>query len=221
MKKKFIGIIILILITGSQTPLCINASKENNLLDGGWIEEIDDIKVLFLSGTHYEMGYQQGILLKDDIKKSYRSWFSSTEKRGVTKIELLEIWNQSKNKIPQYYIDEIQGIADGANISYNDVAAIAAIGIGIYMSAQCSCYSAWGNATRDGKLYHVRSSDWSLHLKDPDSNTFECNRQIVIVRNPDFGYDSVSISLPGCICVEEGINERKIVTGYTNVLVDV
>src|SRR5262249_31555861 len=34
----------------------------------GFLEEVNGYRVLHLKGTPYEMGYQQGALLKDDIK---------------------------------------------------------------------------------------------------------------------------------------------------------
>src|SRR6187399_3166208 len=36
----------------------------------GWLEMIDGYPVLHLKGSHYEMGYQQGALLKDDIRQN-------------------------------------------------------------------------------------------------------------------------------------------------------
>jgi len=163
------------------------------------------------------MGYQQGTLLKEDIIKSYNAWFSKLEKNGVTKQDLLNMWNQSKENIPQCYIDEVQGISDGAEIPFEDVASIVVIGVGLYTSNKCSFFSAWGNATKNGDLYHVQSYDLGLDLKDPDTDTYESNRQIIVVRTPDVGYDTVSLSLPGCICIEGGMNERQIVISYTNI----
>ena len=41
----------------------------------GFLEEVDGYKVLHLKGTPYEMGYQQGALLKDDINELVRFLF--------------------------------------------------------------------------------------------------------------------------------------------------
>ena len=48
----------------------------NNPLEGGWIEERDGIKILHVSGSNYEMGYQQGFLLKNEIEQNYRAIFN-------------------------------------------------------------------------------------------------------------------------------------------------
>ena len=41
----------------------------------GFLEEVDGYRVLHLKGTPYEMGYQQGALLKDDIRELVRFLF--------------------------------------------------------------------------------------------------------------------------------------------------
>ena len=41
----------------------------------GFLEEVDGYKVLHVKGTPYEMGYQQGALLQDDIREQVRFLF--------------------------------------------------------------------------------------------------------------------------------------------------
>src|SRR5690349_1450286 len=41
----------------------------------GFLEEVDGYRVLHVKGSPYEMGYQQGTLLKDDIKELVRFLF--------------------------------------------------------------------------------------------------------------------------------------------------
>src|SRR6187401_2728283 len=36
----------------------------------GWLEMIDGYPVLHLKGTHYEMGYQHGALLKEHVQQN-------------------------------------------------------------------------------------------------------------------------------------------------------
>ena len=38
-------------------------------LNGGWLEERDGVKILHVSGTNYEMGYQHGYLLREEIQE--------------------------------------------------------------------------------------------------------------------------------------------------------
>ena len=44
-----------------------NGTKLRNPLDGGWFKEQDEIKILYLNGTNYMMGYQYGYYLGEEI----------------------------------------------------------------------------------------------------------------------------------------------------------
>src|SRR4051812_12491346 len=49
----------------------------------GFLEEVDGSKVLHVKGTPYEMGYQQGALLRDEIRELVRFLFE-VKARGAT-----------------------------------------------------------------------------------------------------------------------------------------
>ena len=55
----------------------------------GFLEEVDGYRVLHVKGEPYEMGYQQGALLRDDIRENIRFLFEvkakevSVEVKGV------------------------------------------------------------------------------------------------------------------------------------------
>src|SRR5271156_4247007 len=55
----------------------------------GFLEEVDGYRVLHVKGTPYEMGFQQGSLLRDDIRDSIRFLFDV--KANELKIELAGI----------------------------------------------------------------------------------------------------------------------------------
>src|SRR5689334_3608194 len=55
----------------------------------GFLEEVDGYKVLHVKGTPYEMGYQQGALLRDDIRENVRFLFEVKAKE--LKVELAGI----------------------------------------------------------------------------------------------------------------------------------
>ena len=52
----------------------INNSCEITVsLNGGWLEEQNGVKILHLNGSYYDMGYQHGFLLKDEIQECMRT----------------------------------------------------------------------------------------------------------------------------------------------------
>ncbi|MFG0240913.1 MAG: peptidase C45, partial [Gimesia chilikensis] len=98
----------------------------------GWLEKVDGYLVLHLKGTHYEMGYQQGVLLKEHIRKNMYNLLN--EKGDTTLVDFGLVKLKPRQAIetviqiqkpytPQKYVDEMQGLAAGAEIAYEDVRA--------------------------------------------------------------------------------------------------
>jgi hypothetical protein len=116
-----------------------------------------------------------------------------------------------KNYIPQDYIDELQGIADGAEVPFEEIAAANIVIIVGDMG--CFGISAWGNATADGKLYHVRSFDQPFDIEDPITHKFVHENSVLIVRKPENGWASISPSIAGSMHGGGGFNEQGIAIG--------
>ena len=212
MNKKFLaGIQILIFLFCSSivSSYQINHEKKDlslEILDGGWIEEINGIKVLHLNGSYYDMGYQHGYLLKDEVRESVLIFIDYFEEfYDLSYDECLSIWNKTKNFFPQQLIDEIQGIADGSGLSFEKI-AIAQI---IRMKYHCSLICASGPSTSDGKLYYARSLDWHSYIKDPETGNILDNH-ILFVRNPEEGYASMYPGYIGFVAAYGGFNENGI-----------
>ena len=87
--KKIIGIFIFTILIVNLIPFNINATIIYDPLDGGWLEERNGIRILHVSGTNYDMGYQHGFLLKEDIPKTLRMLKTFFEKHGMPYEELV------------------------------------------------------------------------------------------------------------------------------------
>ncbi|KAJ7211548.1 hypothetical protein O6H91_Y478100 [Diphasiastrum complanatum] len=65
---------------------------------------------------------------------------------------------------PSRYVDEMVGLADGANVNYRDVVRIQMFPE--LSKASCSMLGSWGSATFDtskaGSLYQLRALDWDM-----------------------------------------------------------
>ena len=183
-------------------------------LEGGWLEIKDGVKIIYLNGSHYDMGYQLATLLKDNYLASRRAWMADLP---YSNEELLELWNGIKDNIPQKYIDEIQGRADALNMTFNECAAMEVLGLALFKDKRCCQFAAWGPATNDSKLYHFRSCDGYLGARDPVTGKYASDDQLLIVRNPDDGYSSVVIGLSVEVGAEGGFNEHGIGVGFSSV----
>ena len=152
LKRKVSSILICILFVVNifSSTICIADFIKRDIsnifytpLDSGWLEERNGIKILHVSGSNYEMGYQQGFLLKNEIEQNYRAIFNLDHEEIYPYI--LELWNTViKNHIPHEYINEIWGIANGSGRSFEDV-VVFTIGFATFLfGLHCMEMSAWG-----------------------------------------------------------------------------
>jgi len=185
----------------------------------GWLEERDGVKILHIGGSYYDMGFQHGKLLKDTIKINLRAQLSNFEQRGWTYAKILNKYHEMKDKIPDKYIDEMEGMADGSGLPYDDIAVLNTIPAVFNHPDGHSCceVALWGSASKNGALYHIRSWDWTLKIKDPNTGTYFQETQILMVRDPDEGYASMYPDFAGHVICWAGFNEEGIVLGETTV----
>jgi hypothetical protein len=180
-------------------------------LEGGWLEERDGVKFLHVSGTNYEMGYQHGYLLKDEIEENYRAVFSNDHNSEIYNF-VLDAWNRIiKHHTPQEYIDEMQGLADGSGRPIEDV-IVFVVGPDYFIPIDGACteMAAWDSATVDGKLRHLYSSDWFLQIRDPESGTYLQENQLIMIRKPENGHASLQFFYAGGFTGYGGVNEYGI-----------
>jgi len=192
------------------------AKGSHNPLNGGWLEEREGVKILHLNGSYYDMGFSHGFLLKEEIHANMRILFNYFNDMGFSNTTLLQSWDILKNYIPEKYILELNGIADGSNSSMQEIGIYNVLhDIANFIS--CSGAIAWGSATFDGNLIHMRSTDHSIFLHDPDPITgkYLQENQVLIVRNPVDDFASMSPMWAGRIGSWGGINEKGIAVSET------
>jgi len=168
----------------------------------------DILPVVFLSGSDYEMGYQYGQQAAAHIHlNAESSWASALQRMSHD-----QVINGLKGS--QYYIERhtpeiiemVKGMATGAtaagyDVSYEDALmmncvlpdpASANLPTGAELSnlpprKSCSVCSAWGSATKDGRLI-------GLDTVDGGGEAF---RAVVIVAFPDNGHNYMCGAVAG------------------------
>ncbi|MGC9309052.1 MAG: C45 family autoproteolytic acyltransferase/hydrolase, partial [Thermoplasmatota archaeon] len=188
-------------------------------LDGGWLEERDGVKILHLNGSYYDMGYQHGYLLSDEIRIQKRMMLDFFEDMGFPYDVLVERWNEMKGYVPEPYMQEMQGMADGSGISPEEIFVLNTLHDTANFLSCCGAIM-WGSATADGKLIHLRSGDLTIFMQDAETGTYWQELQAVIVHNPDNAYASVSPMWIGCVGSYGGFNEKGIAVGETTCWTD-
>jgi len=210
----FLIVITISFSSFSNAQLIKNENYQTNIntkviFNDGWVRDIDGIKNVYVAGSFYEMGFQQGFLLKNETAEVIRALLTYADENEITYSELLETWNITKNYIPQEYIDEMVGLSEGANISFEKIAAANMLFVIKGKSLECSVFAAWGPATTDGELIQVKSMDYPFIIKDPETGKTIQENQILMIRNPDDGYIFISPSFAG-VYGSGGFNEKQI-----------
>ena len=212
-KKILLFSVVFIIIPSNVGSLSVtdnNEIKETkyvSLLDGSNLEVFDGFKILYINGSYYEMGYQHGFLLSNEIQENVRAFIDRAEFLSSYE-EHLNIWNKTKPYVPSCFIEEMRGIANGANISFEDLAV--SYMSPLFSDLRCFSFAAWSNATADGRLYHIRSLDYALQIKDPVSGKYTQENSVIIVRKPENGLKSINPTVSGWINFYEGINEKQV-----------
>jgi hypothetical protein len=224
MKLKLYVLFLCVILLACTQPIAVTGNNPSHQqtcsaldysLDGGWLEEQNGVQILHLNGSYYDMGFQHGTLLKDDIWISLRTQMAYCEDNDYSFEEILDVWDIMESYLPEHYKQEMQGVADGADMSFEQVAVlntIPEIFNNLYEDACCGI-SLWGDATTDGTLYHIRSYDWPFNLTDPETGTYFQEISLIIVRTPENGYASITPEYPGDVSAYNGINEQGIVVG--------
>jgi len=122
----------------------------------------DQITVLYTGGTHYDMGYWHGFLLRDQVQANAAAAIAAAEAEGITPAIWAWAINSMWPHVPQDYLDEMQGLADGSGLSLDDVHKVHAIPD--LSEFHCSAFAAMGSATVGGHCIQLRNLDWGLEL---------------------------------------------------------
>lgn len=181
------------------------------IADAAKVEQVNGLTVAYLSGTPYELGRQHGELLRDRVQASVRQvlgYFRRYIKVPVAGTLLVDwwlgrTWSQSRRHIPPDYLDELRGLAHGAGVPFDELCRLHAIPDRTY---SCTNFSAWGEATGQGRLVHGRNLDWNIDARLQDY-------AVVFVVRPNGKQAFVNVAWAGFTGVLTGINERGLSIG--------
>ncbi len=174
------------------------------------------IKVVYLHGTPYEMGFQHGTLLRAEVQAVYNKLIGLL-KLKVDQDILDELYDLMAPYIPLEEQEEMRGLAHGANVPLRVVHWIHVIpGSFEYgqkkrfikgaVATSCSNLVAFDQATLNGEFYHLRVLDWAryFHLQ---------SWPVVLVHRPEIGHASVTFSYAGFIGAVTGMNDQQLTFG--------
>jgi predicted choloylglycine hydrolase len=148
------------------------------------------------------MGFQHGAALKAQIHFLYREYYEAMVKRIVGEAELREWAKATEPFVPEPYLEEMRGLAEGAGLPYEEILLVNTM-VDRFQTVMCSTVVAAGDATRDGTVYFGRNLDF------PGRNILQ-RMTVVIVWSPEAGPQLAAVTWPGMIGVLSGMNSEGV-----------
>lgn len=177
----------------------------------GFLEQIDGYRVLHVKGTPYELGFQHGALLKEHIRESMHYLFDVKAKNAKLeffglKLEPKQLISMivgvERQHIPERFLEEMEGLAAGAECDVEDVIAANFIPELFH----CSGFALMNSATKDGTLYHGRILDYSTDWKLQE-------HAVLIVAEPEGRIPFANVTYAGFIGSVTGMNAEHVSVG--------
>ncbi len=205
-----IAVLIALFISG-----CASAPEPDEV--GGWgvVETIgagvDQVTLLKVGGSRYEMGYRYGYLLADQIVESGEKLLSLAEAYDVTELQfniaVSSLWNR-RFFDTRAWSEEIRGVVDGCAAAGHpevDTKLIKRLLAVPDMSEYgCSLFVAWGDATDTGETVQLRNLDWTLDTGVQDY-------PVVVCYYPDDGNPHIVVGFAGVLgATVGGINDAGL-----------
>ncbi len=174
------------------------------------------IVVLDFSGkTHREVGVEYGKWIKgnypnysSDMTEYYESllyFFQSRAGVNITDEDVSDRLAEIRPNVPQEYIDEVEGIAEGlGEPEFADVLLKINLFSDIGRPASCSGFAAYSEYTDTGKTIMGRNFDWY------GFDALQEYSGITVFRNQEGKNDFANIGYLGIVSVASGVNEKNL-----------
>jgi hypothetical protein len=207
----------------------------------GRCEQVAGVRVVYLHGDAYEMGLQHGSLFRDQVRQLVRDYLYGhiVASSGCSHVGLLHYVRLLEPRLPRDLCRELQGIADGAGLSYQDVLLLNVLPDLIALTHQLPAWelSSSLSSTTGEHFVMAQSAEgadlgaavalgshfaaWGSATEDGDliagHNLYSLDagllqpHHLLIIRQPSHGSSFVSLGLAGMVGVWLGMNEDSLV----------
>jgi hypothetical protein len=190
-------------------------SRQRRLMNGARIERHGGLTAIVLSGSPYEMGYQQGALARELIHGYRRAAYDYVlpQVPGPKRLGKPLLFHYASGywpTIPAELQEEMKGIADGAGVHPIEVLVSAAIWEVLLVSG-CSEFAAVGPVTADGSLLHGYNYD----LMRPEHALIQPYLAAIFFR-PAAGIPFFTVNTVGSVGANAGMNQAGISVAWDN-----
>jgi hypothetical protein len=206
----------------------------------GQLEHLAGVDVVYLQGAPYEMGLQQGTLLRDPLRDLVSNYLHGHMIAGssASHASLLSLIRLLEPGIPNALRREMQGIADGAGLSYQDVLLLNIVPDLLTLTYQLPSWQLSPSLTDSASLHYATavsiphgigcdatalSSSFAAWGPATDNGQLVIGQNlrfvhqeqlrrhwVLAVRRPAQGNAFVSLALMGTVGVWMGMSEEQI-----------
>lgn len=141
------------------------------------LETHNGVQVLYTQGTPYEVGYQQGVLLRDEIQDNLGYLYDQAVETFISPEFFDEAFERIRPYLPEHHLQEMHGLAHGSRMPLRVIQAIHALpemsewggkkqikaNIKKQLGTSCSNLAVNGSMSKSGEMLTVRILDWGLH----------------------------------------------------------
>ncbi len=172
---------------------------------GSYLETHQGQSILHLRGSPYELGYQHGQLLKEQVKANVQQFvdgYLMADPEHPQIKPFLSALPTLLTHIPTDYQQELKGLADGSGMPYEKILLLNLIPEMFH----CTGLTVSGQATANRELYHVRVLDYAVGKNLQHT-------AVLMVVEPEGKIPFINVSYAGFIGCITGMNLQKIAMG--------
>lgn len=201
----------------------IESVGERSYVGDSWSWRVGDLRILYLTGTPFEIGFANGKLTADLMYQQEAELMQLMHARipwaaGRLAIKVYATWftRNLPQAIPIEYQEEIYGLSKGCRdinpdlgpyyhrlMNYHAAHDLSHLFMDSVLLSRCTAFGAWGDATENGHMLTGRNFDWEA------ARAFEKERVLVFFR-PEKGLAFLSLSWGGMVGAVSGMNEAGI-----------
>ena len=211
-----------------RSDVITSLDDEARILSKAKLEWSDDgqIRVLYVSGTPYERGYQHGKLLRAEVTDNLGYLYDQALSKFHFPELFAECFERMRPFIPQEYMEEMQGLAHGSRLPLHVIHHIHALPeIGEWggkknikkvldqmmdgsLGTSCSNFCTNHSASANQRMLTVRILDWGLH-KISKLHQYP----LILIAKPDNAIAYANIGWIGFLGAISGMNAAGITLG--------
>ncbi len=234
---RYALLLLIVLSISASSPRVVRVPAPN---PAGHFEQLAGVNIVYLQGAPYEMGLQQGTLLRDQLRDLVSNYLHEhmIAGSGASHASLLTHIRLLEPGIPSALRREMQGIADGAGLSYQDVLLLNVVPDLLTLTYQLPSWQLFPSLTNSALLHYATalsgahdigcdemalSSSFAAWGPATDNGQLLIGQNlrlvhqeqlrrhwVLVVRRPAQGNAFVSFALMGTVGVWMGMSEEKI-----------